>query len=246
MATVTVRRPRGRRRRNRNRDTPDAIIRARGGPTVRLPIAPRETEHSGDAPVIEAVPRPGRRPLTRLTESGLRVLSFTAIVARSGLNSVEGTLAGLRRIARDGSPLIYQHGSQLERGVWRISSITPSIIQRNSENRASYVEVAIELTEATDTEWDGRGRRRRGDGDAGRRKPGRDKARVHVWRNSDRPARVSRRYYDNPNLWHVIADANDIRKPRRIRAGRRLQIPPKDVALRRHRRRRDNDNRRRD
>lgn len=232
MATVSVRRP----RKNRRSDPVGgyerghtAILRARGGPTLRLPIAPRETERSGDAPTIEAVSRPGRAPLTRVTEDGLPVLSFTATVAKDGLERhVEGQLRTLLRMAQKARPLVYQHGSILETGLWRISSLTPAIMQRTRQNRAAYVDVNIELTRATDTEWDG-GKDKGGGRD--RDKGGRDKARVHVWRKGDTPAKVARRYYDNPNLWHLIADANNIRKPRRLKPGRRLRIPPR----RRHR-----------
>lgn len=234
MATVTLRRPRHHKHRRHRRHR--AVIRARGGPKVRLPIAPREAELDGDAPTITIIDRPGRKPLTRVTGDGLPVLTFTAILAHDGtMKHVEPVLRKLRRIAHKAAPLVYQHGSQLEAGVWRISRLTPAIISRNRQNRATHLEVAVELTRATDTDWHG-GPTKGGHRDGHRGGDGRDKPRVHVWRKADTPARVARRYYGDPNMWHVIAHANHIRHPRRIKVGRKLRIPPRPRNPRNNRR----------
>lgn len=51
----------------------------------------------------------------------------------------------------------------------------------------------------------------------------------HVVAEGERLDLLSYRYYADPALWWVIADANDIKNPLRIEVGKRLRIPSKST-----------------
>ena len=53
-----------------------------------------------------------------------------------------------------------------------------------------------------------------------------DRTHSHVTQGSDTLSRIAAQYYRNAGDWRLIADANDIEDPRRLRAGAFLQIPP--------------------
>lgn len=218
MPDVVLKRP----RRHHHGPRARAILVA-GHRRVELPIAPREVVHTGDAPVITAVDRPGRRPLTFVSSDGLRVLTFTAIVDAGDDGIVEGLIRRLRRMANAGRPVVFQYGSQLEAGLWRISGLDLTVLLRDRRDRATRMSVDVALTEATDVQ------RHNGpvgggsdEGPGGPHKP-----RVYTWRKGDTPAKVSRKFYGRPDLFDLIARANHIRHPRRIKVGTKLRIPPR-------------------
>ncbi len=220
MGAVDILRPA-----NRNRGTTGRAVLISGTDRVELPIAPREGTHDGDAPTIAILDRPGRRPLTKVTGAGLRVYTFTELLAYDGLEiSVEDVLGQVRRLASNGRPVVFQHGSQLEAGVWRISRLTSTVLLREEgTNKATRVELSVELTEATDVELhNGPASGGHRDND---RAPGHDKPRSYTWRHGDTPTSVSRRFYGEPGRFGLIANANGIRHPHRIKPGRRLTIP---------------------
>lgn len=51
----------------------------------------------------------------------------------------------------------------------------------------------------------------------------------HVIAEGERLDLLSYRYYADPALWWVIADANDIKNPLRVEVGERLRIPSKST-----------------
>ena len=53
-----------------------------------------------------------------------------------------------------------------------------------------------------------------------------DRTHVHVLRRPTRSPRSRNRYYDRPGDWRAIADENAIDDPRRLHAGRVLEVPP--------------------
>lgn len=196
---------------------------------VEFPLAPREATHTGDAPSLALIERPGRQPLVRVTAGGIRIHTFTAVLAHRDGAPVEGVIGDLRAMAHRGAPLVYQYGSQLEAGIWRISNLTIAVQRRHPDTDAAAIaEAQVELTEAT-----GISRAvgpASGGHDDGHPK-GDDKARTYTWRSSDKPADVSRRLYGRPDLFDAIARANGIRHPARIKAGRKLRVPPRQRVL---------------
>lgn len=54
--------------------------------------------------------------------------------------------------------------------------------------------------------------------------------RAHTVSAGDTLASIAYAEYDDPNLWRVIADANDIEDPLRLVPGRRLLLPPASEA----------------
>jgi hypothetical protein len=52
-----------------------------------------------------------------------------------------------------------------------------------------------------------------------------DRTHAHVVQTGDTLAAISQRYYERPGAWRAIADANAITDPRRLNAGRFLQVP---------------------
>lgn len=53
-----------------------------------------------------------------------------------------------------------------------------------------------------------------------------DRTHAHVVLQGDALASIAQRYYQQPNEWRAIADANFIYDPRRLTPGRVLKIPP--------------------
>lgn len=51
----------------------------------------------------------------------------------------------------------------------------------------------------------------------------------HVMAEGERLDLLAYRYYADPALWWVIADANDIKNPLRVAVGKRLRIPSKST-----------------
>jgi Contractile injection system tube protein len=53
-----------------------------------------------------------------------------------------------------------------------------------------------------------------------------DRTHAHILSQTDSLSSVANRYYDRPGIWRPIADNNAITDPRRLTAGRILEIPP--------------------
>jgi len=52
-----------------------------------------------------------------------------------------------------------------------------------------------------------------------------DRTHTHILLQTDSLSSVANRYYDRPSVWRPIADSNGITDPRRLNAGRILEIP---------------------
>lgn len=238
MPALTIRRPAASTAPKRG-GHPKAKIITDGGLRIVLPFAPNDVEHTGLTDTFETLDRPGRKPLVTYTSEGLRVCSFSVLLAHPDhQRPVEGYLNVLERIAKSGDRVTLSL-SKLEAGiVWNLTDANVRTQARqHGTNAVTRAVVALTFTEAVDAvvnvgplsggKKPKRGKKKRHGRDTGG-KGGRVKATTQRYtvRAGDTLSRIALRFYDDPNAWPRIAKASGIRDPRRLKVGARLTIPP--------------------
>jgi hypothetical protein len=212
---------------------PKATLATASGLRITLPYAPVVVERNGTAAVYSAVNRPGRKPRVRKTGGQLERLAYSlTITARDNQTSVETLLRQLRKAAAAGERVTFTHGPS-EAGAWYLEEFsTSSALRQHGTNAITRAEATITLVEASD------GVTNVGPATGGSSRPGGSKGgsgrdsdatrwRTHRVKKGETLGKIADDYYGNPLLWRVIADANKIRNPDRIKVNQTLRIPPK-------------------
>lgn len=239
MPALTIRRPAAATAR-KPKGHPKATIATDNGLRLTLPFAPREQEHGGMADTFETLGRPGRKPLVTYNAEGLRVCSFTVLLAHADhTRPVEGMVNKLRRIAGSGDRITLTNLGGLTGGVvWTLDDVNVrTLLLQEGTNAITRAEASLSFVEASDAvvnvgplsggkkprKGKKGGRNRDGGG-----KGGKAKATVQRYtvKAGDTLAGIALRFYDNPNDWPRIAKASGIRDPRALKVGARLTIPP--------------------
>ncbi len=202
---------------------PRLVLVAGGGTRVELPAAPVGGTRGGAADRWETLDRPGRQPLVVRNGDGLPTLAFTVAVGYPDPErSVEPILRRLRDLAGAGARVTVAGLSAAERGPWRLADLGVSVTLRQyGTNDATRADVSLSLVAASDVGALGPlsgGHKQRGG--KGRKLPTRVTA-----KKGDTLRSLSARFYGTPAKWRLIARANKIRDPKRLKAGTRLRIP---------------------
>lgn len=226
----------------------DAIAKARALPhphvtlststdVVVLDYVSPSSDLGGLAPSYDEVARPGRRPLLLRSGQPLPRLAFSATLANGNdrQQHVEADVATLKRIAGSGEAVLVSHYGASSSGAWRLTDLTIKGTTRTAgTNHISRAELDLGFTAVSDPSvgvgpLTGGARPAAGSPVTapGKGNPtSRPAAVTYVVKGGDTLAGIASRFYRNPDRWRLIADANGIRDPRKLRVGQRLTIPP--------------------
>lgn len=200
---------------------PKVTIRA-GKRTLQLPYGPRGAALGGTGAVWSTIDRPGRQALTVRDGDGVATLGLTVLLAhRDHQQSVEAMLTTLRNIAASGERIILGGLSPSERGPWRLDppSVTAELRQQGTNN-ITRATVALNFVEAVDANP------KLGPVSGGKKGgKGKKLPTTHVVKKGDTLRKLADRYYGEPGKWRLIAKANKIKDPAKIKVGRKLRIP---------------------
>jgi LysM repeat protein len=199
------------------------------GTRVILPFAPVEADLDGDAVAWSQSARTGLKPLLLSGGGQLKTWSGTLMLANPDYRqSVQHLVDAIRGIAATGDAIQFYCGGP-ERGRWRITSCPVHVILRvPGSNDAARATVSLVLTEVSDLDA-------HVSPTSGRAAPPAPwspyavavtpRQRSYRVRSGDTLWSIAAKVYGEPNRWHQIADANNIRNPRRLRVGQVLIIP---------------------
>lgn len=192
-----------------------------GNRELVLPFGPRGTNLGGWAAPWSTVDRPGRTPLVVRDGNGLATLGLTVFLGHADhQQSIEGLLTTLRNIAASGDRVTVVGLSTLERGPWRLDevSVTGELRQQGT-NAITRATVALGFVEASDANP------KLGPVKGGKKGGGKKLPTTHVVKKGDTLRKLADRYYGEPGKWRVIAKANKIKDPNKLKVGRKLRIP---------------------
>lgn len=196
---------------------------------VTLPYAPLLV-HDGLARRREPRDRIGVKP--RLADGGkeLRSITLEALIARKDhQESVEDLLTELERIAEELKPVKFRNYGPAEDGWYALSSLSISDIQRQQgTNLRTRATAAMTFTEDPDVDvkvGPASGGHDKSKGDKGRDRRAGGWPKSYVVKSGDTLSAISIRFYDEAGGWRRIAEANGIRDPRTLAAGKKLKIP---------------------
>lgn len=221
MATLAITRPGTMSARKKH---PQARFKPEGGKAVDLPYAPRTTTLGGRGKAWQEVARPGRRPLLMADGPLLQTLALTITLAHPDhQTSVEPLLSRLDALARGGERVQLLGMSPRERGPWRITELTFAGEQRqHGTNHITRATATMTLVQASDPNP------RLGPVSGGKKggKGGRKKLpTMHVVKKGDTLRKLANRYYGDPAAWRLIARANKLKDPGKLKVGKKLRIP---------------------
>lgn len=197
-----------------------------------FPFAPPK-QVSGLADRYAEADRSGREPVLRNVGGALKTETFEALVAHGDhQRSVEGRLATLRKMADKGRPVRWRNFGPSSTGWFLITDLTvEDELRAHGSNEITRARVSFTLTEESDVDvkvGPVSGGKKRKQGKKGK-KGGRDKAqkwpKTYKVKAGDTLAKIAGRFYDAPDEWPTIADANGIRNPRNLKVGAKLKIP---------------------
>lgn len=200
---------------------PKVKLRA-GDRELELPYGPRGTSLGGFAAPWSTVDRPGRKPLVVRDGDGLLTMGISVLLAhRDHQDTVEGMLGKLARIAASGDRVTVVNLSPLERGPWRLDDVTVTgELRQHGTNHITRASVALSFVEASDANP------KLGPVNGGKKGgKGKKLPTTHVVKKGDTLRKLADRYYGEPGKWRLIAKANNIKDPAKLKTGRKLRIP---------------------
>lgn len=202
-----------------------------GREVFTAPWNPRAVDHAALAPGYADAERSGRAPLLLRSTLPRPTQSFELLLAHDDIDrSVQAGLQTLTRLTESKSRVRVGYGPSESAGLWRITDLSYSSLERNALNEITRAAVQLTLTRAVDIAT-ARGPLTGGARPAaGARPPARPgaaaaTARTHVVKTGDTLAGIAARFYGTPARWREIARRNGITDPKKLRAGTRLVIP---------------------
>jgi hypothetical protein len=199
------------------------------GTRVILPFAPVEADLDGAPVAWTQVTRTGRRPLLLTGGGQLKTWSGSILLAYPDYRqSVQHLVNTIQGIAATGDAIQFYCGGP-ERGRWRIATCSVHVALRvPGTNDAARATVQLGLTEVSDLVA-------HVSPTSGRAVPPAPWSayavavtpvqRSYRVRPGDTLWSIASKVYGEPDRWHAIADANNIRNPLRLRVGQVLIIP---------------------
>ena len=193
-----------------------------GDRELELPYGPRGTTLGGWAAPWSTLDRPGRKPLVVRDGDGVLTMGLSVFLGHADhQETVEAELAKLRRIAASGDRVIVGNLSPLERGPWRLDDVTVTgELRQEGTNHITRASVSLSFIEASDANP------KLGPVSGGKKGgKGKKLPTTHVVKKGDTLRKLADRYYGEPGKWRVIAKANNIKDPDKLKVGAKLRIP---------------------
>ena len=155
-------------------------------------------------------------------------MTFLVFGGRLERKSADDQLKRLQQLAKAKLPLTIEYEPRTD-GSWVITSLSyDSQLRELGTSEIARAEVQIEFTEYVDKlmtqQPPGKGS---GGGGSGGGKPGSgDKKRVtYTIKKGDTLYSIAKKFYGDADRWKVIAKANDIKDPRKLKVGKVIKIP---------------------
>jgi len=122
------------------------------GKAYSLGLTPEAATMSGYAYTVEEIPRPGRRPLTRIGAPQNRTYRFThKLVATERRKNLVPIIDSLTYLARQGFEVRLIEVSGIEAGIWwRIRDLTVEILERDANQNPKHAQLSWDLVESFD------------------------------------------------------------------------------------------------
>lgn len=195
------------------------------GITVRY--APREVEHTNISATWEEIPRANRMPLIVRQPTTQPRMAFTLYFGST--DPFDPVAAQLRELARysRGTTRLRVNYSTWEDGLWRISSMSITTLQRHPvTDEITRAEVAVEFVLAADLSTHigpvTGGVKPPQSGTPPKTPP---KTRKYKIKRGDTLMKIAHKFYKDSSKWRKIAKANKIKNPRKLKVGRIITIP---------------------
>lgn len=216
------------------------VIRAETGKALfTVPYAPLSVTHDSLAPTYATSERPGRVPLLERSGEPLPTMSFTLFLGSKNLQQdIDAQLKFFENMSKYQNRLGITGYGTMEAGLWRITSLSISVLQRTVSNHVSRANVDVTFTRASDAAVrvgpvsggvkPPKSNQDSKNGSGGVKKPIKpapSKPRYYVVKKGDTLWELAVRYYKDGSKWRKIADANGIRDARTIPVGKKLRIP---------------------
>ena len=187
--------------------------------------APQSVSFDGLARASEIVPRPMRTPLLQQGAGQLKTMAFEVTVGYKNMDSTcEGTLATINNLSRTTKRLKITGYGAHEGGLWRMTSLSYSSIQRHKHSQLiTRATVSLEFTRVSDLI------RSVGPISGGVSTSAATTTtpakRYHTVKSGDTLTKISVKYYGNTRGVSKIMNANGLRNANNISVGRKLVIP---------------------
>lgn len=212
------------------------IKTANGVEAFTTSYPPLEVTYGGFEGQFEEIARPGRKPLLRKSGQALRTISMTLLVfgGRLESKSADDQLLKLQRLANARLPVVIEYEPRTD-GNWMITSLSyDSQMRELGTSHVARAEVQIEFTEYIDKlmvqKEPGKGGGGGGNGGGGGGNGGGgggsgNKKVTYTVRKGDTLYSIAKKFYGDADRWKVIAKANDIKDPRKLKVGKVIKIP---------------------
>jgi LysM repeat protein len=204
---------------------PKALLVSEQGQRVTLPYGPVDVDHAEIGMDFVQLERSGRSPLLEKKGRRLPTMTFTAVIARTGLESVEDILGDLRELADAGDRVTMSFGPS-EGGWWRLTGLSFSSVQRQAgTNHITHANATLTFQRADDGAAPKVGPLSGGAVDVGKKTAAVQSGTSVVIKKGETLSQIAARVYGTPSRWPEIAKANGIKDPRKVPAGMKLRIP---------------------
>jgi LysM domain len=207
------------------------LVEVGGELRVVFPYAPKLTA-DGLARRFVTQDRTGRAPLLGSSGPDLKRISFSALFGNlDHQEPIEGRLSRLERMAARGKRVRFRNYGPAEGGWYRITSLSiEDVVRQQGTNLRTRATVSMTVTEASDVDLNvgpaSGGHKNKSGGKDGDKSESAWPKHYRI-KAGDTLAGIAARFYDDPDKWHRIADANEPPRldPRHMKVGRRLTIP---------------------
>lgn len=196
----------------------------------RAPFSPKTVNHGNLAPSFADGERDGRPPLLLRASDPRPTLECELLLAHPDINtSVENWINTLRYIAKRPHPIRVQYGPSESLGLWRMTELSFSSVERNEFAQITRATVSMRFTTAVDATTN-RGPLSGGTKPATGTAPAPTGAvaaatRTYTVKRGDTLSGISVSFYRTAARWPEIAKANGISDPKRLQIGQVLKIP---------------------
>lgn len=194
------------------------------GRRIEMPFAPLEVQHSDIGMGFVELARPGRAPLLEKSGRRLPTMTMSCVVTIDGqFTSIEPLLGSLKELAESGDKVTVAYGPS-EAGWWRCTKLDYKSVHR-STLAITWADVDVSFQRADDGTVSGVGPLSGGAVEVGHKTASTKSGTPVFVKKGETLTGIAARVYGSPSKWPLIAKANGITDPRKLKAGQTLVIP---------------------
>lgn len=209
---------------------PKMVIVAEGRSSFVVPFAPNDVTTEGIAAMFLTVERGGMKPLLIRGGDPLKVITFDLIVAEADPGqAVTGPLTKLRNLAESGARMKVKLDKSTSELLWRLTSFSENVIARqfgtNEPTRAVCSLTFTEVSDPVKAAGPASGGAAAGGGGGKGGKGSKKTPKSYTVKKGDTLHSISKDIYGVSRYWHLIADENKIKDPKKLKVGQKLKLP---------------------